>query len=53
MIDVYDWTRHVALRVAMRALFGIDPDGAKARSIDAAEEFESALSFHGRRYRCS
>lgn len=48
VIDVYDWTRNVALRVAMRALFGLDPDAARAGGLDAADEFESALSFHGR-----
>src|SRR5271165_1438680 len=35
-IDLYAWTRHLAVRVAMRALFGVDPDGQAARSIDAA-----------------
>src|SRR5205823_8907061 len=25
-IDIYAWTRRLALRVAMRALFGVDPD---------------------------
>ena len=42
--------RGVALRVAMRALFGIDPDRAQAGGLNAAEEFESALSFYGRDY---
>ena len=28
-IDLYRWTRELALRIAMRALFGIDPDGAQ------------------------
>ena len=50
VIDLYDWTRAVALRVAMRALFGIDPDRAKAGGLNAAAEFESALSFYGREY---
>jgi len=45
-IDLYAWTRHLALRVAMRALFGLDPDGARARAIDAAGLFEQALSFY-------
>src|SRR5271165_7451133 len=35
-IDLYAWTRRLALRVAMRALFGLDPDGERARSVDAA-----------------
>ena len=30
-VDLYAWTRRLALRVAMRALFGLDPDGARAR----------------------
>ena len=48
VVDLYDWTRHVALRVAMRALFGLDPDAARAGGLDAAGEFETALSFFGR-----
>jgi cytochrome P450 len=50
VIDLYRWTRAVALRVAMRALFGIDPDRATAGGLNAAEEFETALSFYGREY---
>ncbi len=49
-IDIYAWTRHLALRVAMRALFGLDPDGPQARAIDAAELFEEALSFYSTEY---
>src|SRR6202042_1025591 len=44
------WTRHLAVRVAMRALFGLDPDGPQARSIDAAGLFEEALSFYSADY---
>jgi cytochrome P450 len=50
VVDVYHWTRRVALRVALRALFGVDPDTARAGSANAADEFESALSFYGRVY---
>jgi cytochrome P450 len=50
VLDVYDWTRRLALRVAMRALFGLDPDRAKAGGLNAAHEFESALSFYSRDY---
>ena len=50
VVDVYDWTRRLALRVAMRALFGIDPDTARAGGMNAAREFESALSFYARDY---
>ena len=44
-VDLYDWTRHVAMRVAMRALFGLDPDATGG--VDVAREFERGLSFHG------
>jgi cytochrome P450 len=50
IVDVYQWTRRVALRVALRALFGIDPDSARAGGLNAAGEFESALSFYARDY---
>ncbi len=49
-VDLYDWTRHLAMRVAMRALFGVDPDGAAAREIDAAGLFEEALAFYASDY---
>jgi cytochrome P450 len=45
-VDLYDWTRHLAMRIAMRALFGLDPDGALARDTDAAALFERALGFY-------
>jgi cytochrome P450 len=50
VVNLYDWTRRVALRVALRALFGFDPDVAEAGGLNAAGEFESALSFYGRDY---
>jgi cytochrome P450 len=49
-IDLYYWTRRLALRVAMRALFGVDPDSERARSIDAAGLFEQALSYYSSDY---
>jgi cytochrome P450 len=49
-VDLYAWTRRLALRVAMRALFGVDPDGTQARSIDAAGLFEQALAFYASDY---
>jgi len=49
-IDLYAWTRRLALRVAMRALFGLDPDGERARSLDAAGLFEQALAFYATEY---
>lgn len=49
-LDLYTWTRHLATRVAMRGLFGLDPDGEKARSIDAGALFEQALGFYASGY---
>jgi cytochrome P450 len=49
-IDLYAWTRRLATRVAMRALFGIEPDGPAAREIDAAAMFEQALAFYASSY---
>jgi cytochrome P450 len=48
-IDAYAWTRGLALRVAMRALFGLDPDRA-TRGVNVAAEFERALHFWERDY---
>ena len=39
----------VALRVAMRALFGLDPDD-KPADLDPAHEFERALAYYGEDY---
>jgi cytochrome P450 len=49
-IDLYAWTRRLAMRIALRGLFGLDPDGAPARAVDAAELFEQALSFYAADY---
>jgi cytochrome P450 len=46
--DLYRWTRHLAMRVAMRALFGLDPDATGG--LDVAAEFERGLSFYEREY---
>ena len=48
-LDIYHWTRALAMRIAMRALFGFDPDRS-GRGVNVAEEFERALSFYGRDY---
>ena len=45
-VDVYHWARQLTLRVAMRALFGLDPD-ERGKGAQAAIEFERALSFYG------
>jgi cytochrome P450 len=48
--DLSAWTRELALRIAMRALFGLDPDRARAGGLNAAAEFEAALGFYARDY---
>jgi cytochrome P450 len=50
-VDLYSWTRRLALRIAMKALFGLDPDGAEARRVDAAALFEQALGFYATDFR--
>ncbi len=50
VVDVYDWTRHLAMRIAMRALFGLHPDREPARGTDAAATFERALGFYASEY---
>jgi cytochrome P450 len=49
-VDLYSWTRELAMRIALRALFGLDPDGEHARNTDAAGLFERALSFYATDY---
>src|ERR1700683_265697 len=49
-LDLYAGARRLALRGAMRALFGLDPDGPQAQAIDAAGLFEHALSFYSTDY---
>jgi len=48
-LDLYSWTRALALRVAMRALFGFHPDATEP-DFDPAREFERALSYFGEDY---
>lgn len=48
-IDVYAWTRELAMRIAMRALLGLDPDD-RGRGELAAAHFERALSYYGTDY---
>jgi cytochrome P450 len=45
-VDVYDWMRNLAMRIAMRALLGLDPDEA-GKGAAAAEHFERALGYYG------
>jgi cytochrome P450 len=46
--DVYEWARTLAMRIAMGALFGFDPDSGRAAAI--AARFESGLGFHAREF---
>jgi cytochrome P450 len=46
VVDVYEWMRNLAMRIAMRALLGLDPDEA-GKGAAAAEHFERALNFYG------
>ncbi len=48
-VDVYEWARNLAMRIAMRALLGLDPDD-RGKGAEAAEHFERALGFYGTEY---
>jgi cytochrome P450 len=49
-LDLYDWTRRLALRIALRALFGFDEGRVRREGADMAHEFEVGLGFYGRDY---
>jgi cytochrome P450 len=46
VVDLYGWTRNLAMRIAMRALLGLDPDD-DGHGAAAAHHFERALSWYG------
>jgi len=46
VVDVYHWARELAMRIAMRALLGLDPDDNDTGKL-AAYHFERALGFYG------
>lgn len=46
VVDVYAWMRTLAMRIAMRALLGLDPDEA-GKGAAAAHHFERALAYYG------
>jgi cytochrome P450 len=48
-VDLYAWTRRLALRIALRALFGFEL-GPGSRDLRMAAEFEDVLSYWGRDY---
>jgi cytochrome P450 len=45
-LDVYHWSRQLAMRIALRALIGLEATDDRERSL--AEAFEESLSIHGR-----
>ncbi len=47
-VDLFSWQRALAMRIAMRGLFGLDPDGAHAA--DLVDAFERGLRFHEREF---
>jgi cytochrome P450 len=49
IVDIYDWMRNLAMRIAMRALLGLDPDDG-GHGAEAAHHFERALGFYGTDY---
>jgi cytochrome P450 len=46
VVDIYDWMRNLAMRIAMRSLLGLDPDEA-GKGATAADHFERALGYYG------
>jgi cytochrome P450 len=46
VVDVYEWMRNLAMRIAMRALLGLDPDET-GKGAAAAFHFERALGYYG------
>jgi retinoid hydroxylase len=46
VVDIYEWMRNLAMRIAMRALLGLDPDES-GKGAAAAEHFERALGYYG------
>jgi cytochrome P450 len=46
VVDVYEWMRRLAMRIAMRALLGLDPDDHH-QAAAAAAHFERALAYYG------
>jgi cytochrome P450 len=46
VFDLYAWMRTLAMRIAMRALLGLDPDQS-GKGAAAAHHFERALGYYG------
>ena len=45
VVEIYHWVRELALRIALRALIGMDVTEGRERAL--AEAFEASLSIHG------
>jgi cytochrome P450 len=45
VVEIYHWVRELALRIALRALIGMDATEGRERAL--AEAFEASLSIHG------
>ncbi len=45
VIEVYRWTRGLAMRIALRGLLGLDATGGREHTM--AEAFEASLAIHG------
>jgi len=45
VLEVYHWTRELALRIALRGLLGLDVTGGREQEL--AQAFEESLAIHG------
>jgi cytochrome P450 len=45
VVEIYHWTRELALRIALRALLGLEVTGGRERAL--ARAFEASLAIHG------
>jgi cytochrome P450 len=45
VVEIYHWVRELALRIALRALLGLDVTGGRERPL--ARAFEASLAIHG------
>ena len=45
VVEIYHWTRELALRIALRGLLGLDATGGREQAL--AKAFEESLAIHG------
>ena len=45
MVEIYGWVRKLALRIALRALLGMEATDGRERTLASA--FEASLAIHG------